>query len=277
MNATSKRCREKAREPDTTMRRIEHPNVLIGSLREEYLAYKFRKIDHHFIASIENSQLYFSSPKDLNDPFDCQIEVLAALRKAVSQTTGLAQRNLEQLVTFLPAFFEDFQNRLRNVGICAFAGEIINPLLWAHYADGHKGVCLLYRFPGSFVANERNDFIGFSDVNYSTDPLTTWFRSIALKLPQMGFEVFRNELLFTVTTIKDKCWSYEKEGRLIKNGAGTLEVERSFLIQVCFGINCSSADMAMLKDLLRVYGYKVTFGKADKKKGDFGIDAYEIS
>ena len=34
------------------------------------------------------------------------------------------------------------------------------------------------------------------------------------------FDKFRNELLFKIIAIKDKCWEYEKEGRLIKNGSG---------------------------------------------------------
>ena len=35
--------------------------------------YKFMKADDNLIDNLKNNQLWFSSPKDFNDPFDCKI------------------------------------------------------------------------------------------------------------------------------------------------------------------------------------------------------------
>jgi hypothetical protein len=54
-----------------------------------------------------------------------------------------------------PKFFDDFILPLQKVGVCSFSLSLDKPLctsaLWSHYADGHRGVCLLYRFPESFL------------------------------------------------------------------------------------------------------------------------------
>jgi hypothetical protein len=254
---------------------MDQTNIIKGIIREENYAYKFRNINDYFVSSIKNSELFFASPKDLNDPFDCQISIKTALKNAIAASSGAVRKNLKKLILLRP-FFEDFQERLCNVGVCSFAGEIMNPLMWAHYADDHKGVCLLYNFPGSFVADERNDFIGLTAAEYRSNALTEWFKTIALQLPHIEFDKFRNELLFKIIAIKDKCWEYEKEGRLVKNGAGLLKIDKSFLIQIIFGMNSSPSDIIMLKKMLKDCGYKVTTGQIVKSNDDFGLDAVEI-
>lgn len=150
---------------------MDQTNVIKGELREEYYAYKFKRFDEYLLTSIRNSELYFASPQQLNDPFDCQISIKASLKKAISESSGAIRKNLRTLKLLRP-FFDDFQKRLGTIGICSFAGQIMNPLMWAHYTDSHKGVCLLYRFPGSFVTEEHNNFIGLTDVEYGTNALT---------------------------------------------------------------------------------------------------------
>lgn len=56
--------------------------------KESLILYKFRKIDKRLIESLVNQNLYFANPTSLNDPFDCQIDLEAALKRAeLSATT----------------------------------------------------------------------------------------------------------------------------------------------------------------------------------------------
>ena len=55
---------------------------------ESFVLYKFRAIDKHLIESLVSQSLYFARPDALNDPFDCQIDLKAALKRAESSAGG---------------------------------------------------------------------------------------------------------------------------------------------------------------------------------------------
>jgi len=75
-------------------------------------------------------------------------------------------------------------------GIVCFTRRWRNPLLWSHYADKHRGICL------GFDVDER----GLKPVKYVT-------RRPALLIPPTEESI--NELLFT----KYRDWKYEEEWR----------------------------------------------------------------
>jgi len=82
---------------------------------------------------------------------------------------------------------------------CFFSAEPDNPLMWAHYADNHKGFCIEYD-----VTKEIEDL---HEVNYSSQYPTV----SATELIFSPRETFKR-----VLTTKISNWSYEKEYRLIK-------------------------------------------------------------
>ena len=65
---------------------------------------------------LEYHQLYLSDPLSFNDPFDCQMQIYA------------------------PNY--DINDFSANVGIRCFSATYNNILMWSHYADGHRGLCI---------------------------------------------------------------------------------------------------------------------------------------
>lgn len=63
---------------------------------------------------------------------------------------------------FLPAKDEDNQSPVREEGgFISFSSVDDNPLMWAHYADAHKGVCLQFDFPVQDRGEISDDFASF--------------------------------------------------------------------------------------------------------------------
>jgi len=50
--------------------------------------YKFRRIDKYTIESLVTPSLYFARPSELNDPFDCQINLDITLAAAAALSEG---------------------------------------------------------------------------------------------------------------------------------------------------------------------------------------------
>ena len=133
-----------------------------------------------------------------------------------------------------------------------FTGSYRNSSMWAKYADGHKGVCLIFEavendHSHSLKLNYKtgNDFIifPFHEVNYANKPSEIdFFQTICrTAIPTLrefwytdqdgnisecashigsdlsgtaGLELYRN-VLFRDATFKTKDWEYEQEYRLI--------------------------------------------------------------
>jgi hypothetical protein len=90
-------------------------------LKPESLFKFYGKSDYSINALLEN-YLYYSNPRDFNDPFDC----LTNREKFILQGgDGItAHRN--------------------NIGICCFSLKNDNPLLWGHYTNSYTGFCLKF-------------------------------------------------------------------------------------------------------------------------------------
>lgn len=88
----------------------------------------------------------------------------------------------------------------KTAGICCFFnGKPNHPLMWAHYANSHKGFCIEYDVDRG---NNRNLF----EVNYTTKP----------EAPSIEELLFcPHEVIGRILMRKSHEWSYEKEYRLI--------------------------------------------------------------
>lgn len=129
------------------------------------------------LRALRERRLKISEVRSLNDPFDLLPFDLSdpELRKGV-----IASRN------------EIGQGR----GLLCFSRHWHNPVLWAHYADSHKGLCLGFDLPDGEQEIARA-------VEYVESPI---------KLLHLDFTT-ANRMLFT----KYAHWQYEEEMRVWAN------------------------------------------------------------
>ena len=117
------------------------------------------------------------------------------------------------------AIWEQIEHRM---GVCCFTQHPDNLLMWGHYGDKFRGICQVFDLPESGVGDA---FI--QDVNYSDE-----YPHVLLDMGDS--EVFSN--LTQAVATKAKCWCYEDEYRLIKNGGpGLITLPRNCFRAIILG------------------------------------------
>jgi hypothetical protein len=239
-----------------------------------YVVFKFRSINKNLIKSLVNGEVFFARPSCLNDPFDCQVDVLRSLENAITMCHPEVRVNLVKLRQ-MRGFLEKVQSDLHDIGVCAFSLELNNPLMWSHYANGHRGLCLTYSFPDSYFYENVDRILGIAQVEYGVSPLTDWFIGSAPDL--CSFQDFGITLVQKLLTVKAISWKYEQEVRILRRTSGVEHLDHKFLRQVCFGLETSESDVALVRRIVEQEQYDVTLCRMVRRRGiDFGLESEEI-
>lgn len=230
------------------------------------------------IESLVNSELYFSHPQSFNDPFDCQIDIKKSLDHAISKVDGDEKDKLLALKVNFDKVFIDFEKSIKKFGVWASSMQLENSLMWSHYGDEHRGICLTYKFinPELFIQESQGEIIGMHPVEYNTNPITDWFIKFSRQNCNINVEDVWISVAEKYLISKDKCWCYEKEGRIISRNSGSKIIEKNTLKQVCFGLRTSQRDKDLVRDILSKHGYDVTYCQIIRDKNDFGLCVEDI-
>lgn len=145
--------------------------------------YKYVSLD--YVADIlDNHRLYLSDGTNFNDPFE-----ITVTSKKTHKT-----RHVEGL------------------HILSLTNSYRNKLIWSHYTDSHKGVCLTVKVPNHLVypiCYSTKRIYDDSDV----DKIISSSVKITKKSLDKDFSAFSKSK--KIAYIKDKKWLYEKEYRIV--------------------------------------------------------------
>lgn len=218
--------------------------------------YKYFTINDNFYSSIEESYLWFSKPSDFNDPFDCKMNLKKSPGRAGEQIVKNLSEDLRALLTspmdrdeFAYLMMKKTYNDLRDkIGIVCFSEVNDNILMWSHYGDKHKGICIEFETDEIDLKNSRENLLP-SKVNYSLefpehDPFIEHdMRSL--------YDSFRTNILLT----KAKVWEYEHEFRFLSGRHGKHHFNQKAIKKIIFGAQCSFEDREKVLQTLRNCGY----------------------
>ena len=138
--------------------------------------FRMRTVNRYLFDSLINSEMWFSNPTDFNDPFDCGIDMkINTSSQAEFQAyfkNHLARHFSEEELAHIDTsnisreHFEFLINKIaRRVterkGIACFLTTCGNLLMWAHYADSHKGIAMKFN-----VLGDTEFFSPMKKVNY---------------------------------------------------------------------------------------------------------------
>ena len=228
------------------------------------ILYKYRTFDpdRKHLKALENAELFFPSPRHFNDPFDCSLhydldglESGLALRWAVDfvgrelphlvpdQRESLARRRWHEIRS-QPDYakrFHDYviETNQHKFGICSLTPLARNLLMWAHYAEDHKGFCvginMLAMVPFQNDQAKQGDLIDLYKVEYAEAmPRINFFQSM---LSETG-----DDDALTLITTKSTDWKYEQEYRLVRwhKADSCISIGRGALAWVILG--CRTSD-----------------------------------
>jgi len=236
----------------------------------------FRYFDRNGCLTLENLNLKVTPPNDFDDPFEFspvvktqdlrasaekRIDALLAtpsfLPKVKARFPHIAtlkdmqalaapgkQKDalIDMMAPELPALDLDFQKEVqdilsRTLGVICFTSEPKNPLMWALYADKHKGMVIEFD-PAHRLFNANPEFI---KVDYSPNRATY----------DPGDS--QHNMVEALAKRKSPQWTYQKESRLIVELRNTttanvngktvqlLPIEAAAIKAVTLGVRADSA------------------------------------
>ena len=171
------------------------------------ILYKYMTLESARIALQENT-LIFSLPLTFNDPFE------------LAQIETLKSSNSKPKRSLLKQLFET------NIGILCLTRTPLNPLMWAHYAEDHKGVVIGIDVDKAGFNNVDSNMIpaNFGHMLYTKTrpnihPNVDYLAQSKL-LTSCKFQKDIYELLQSYFLNKSSDWHYEEEIRVVKNVLG---------------------------------------------------------
>lgn len=138
--------------------------------------YKYKSLDHFefFMDLLIKKRLYGATFNELNDPMEGYF---------ISEN-------------FSESEWEAMREAKKKVRICSLSKTYDNALMWAHYANKHKGCCIELEVPDSTWK--------CVDVQYKTT------------MPKLFSGINSDEAIGAIFGVKSDFWSYEQEVRYIK-------------------------------------------------------------
>lgn len=165
--------------------------------------FKYYSLSHHGVNALVNAYIYASHPNQLNDPFDCDKDIISFDDELTTRKLlGDLYDNLKG--HFSPSEFAEFVSKAfntivyRKCGILSLATNPLHPLMWAHYA-GKDGFCIEFN-----VEEFPFKYYGPFPVNY-VETLPT------IKTSQASI----SQAMAIQCSVKHSLWSYEDEWRII--------------------------------------------------------------
>jgi len=245
------------------------------SFYEKYLGttpeqvFKFFSVNDNLEKTLKENYLWLSKPTDFNDPFDCNDNLVSFNIKekdienfVKTHFPGRRQEKRKEIrlhkkqpESFKNALKSSLSDIIKEQGICCFSRTYKNILMWSHYADRHKGICI------GFNPRKSKTINLILHVSYEQD-----FRTV---------EYFseKEEALMSMMITKSIDWQYEEEMRIIKDYNGRLPFEKECVQQIIFGCRTLDSDKKQIKELINNNGYNnVLFQQATMSKTSFSLD-----
>lgn len=253
------------------------------------ILYKYRSFDARSISMLANNQIYFASPLDFNDPFDCaahehmfetlnpqSLEFLANIHPQVS-SENITPENTERLIEAIQLHPEIqkiiaeqkdvLPKFLNETGILCLSSCNDSILMWSHYANYHKGFCIGFKNnigvqenlirEVSYSQARNNDFIPlylFSQITTTEEAIDNLFK------------------IFIFTKYID--WKYEQEWRIIGE-KGIAIYPQDCIDSIIFGLKMPIEERNTIRYILK--NQDVKFFEAIKSKQHFSIEIRPVN
>lgn len=213
----------------------------------------------------------FSSAYDLNDPFELKFNL-----KIDPNADGQKEEFFKNFPDKKLEDFEKWQNQLTDqfiwyieqeqrsglsqiITLTCFTESNQNNLMWSHYTNNHRGICVEYSNELFDYFKSLDNFLANGKVEYSDEPPTIDnLESLESKAMKMLFN-------------KQSEWSYEKEHRVIlqsKNKTDFIPIDSKYIKAVFIGSKCDTTLSEKIIEICKRNGIKqyhgISFGKSYK-------------
>jgi hypothetical protein len=228
-----------------------------------------------------NNEIYLSSPTSFNDPFECRPNITIHkgnlkrrqyIKKMIQDNFPFATKKEKEshikkamIMINNKEYQKDlYEQFIRTIGIYSLTAKNDDLLMWSHYSDGHRGICI------EFDAAKGISLFGQAlEVHYAEEyPIVN----------TMDFgnpEEFRKALL-----TKSNHWEYEREWRILKTahngGPGIRNFQADLLTGVILGTLISHEHKDMILDWISKYPTRINVYQAKINETKYKLDIEPI-
>lgn len=257
--------------------------------------YKYRPFNANTLRLLCQAESYYADPSDFNDPLDCKpvitvdtdlltLEQVCHRVVASSVSDETARKTIEHLRyesgqyetqdeaeadlcrrladTTKDFLFHDFE----RCGVLSLAARWNCPLMWSHYADKHRGLCIEYDLNDHRCASlDAVDYSTTGDIRVSD--IKKWKIDGSAEAEQ----VIRKAFFYA----KANEWQYEQEWRDVYRSPGSHNAPIK-IGAVYFGLRCDPAVVTSVVKLRSGTDHPVTFFQIYREDNTFLLKRREI-
>ena len=187
--------------------------------------YKYRSDkDDYLKGLLKFSEFHFSAWDEMNDPMEGYFRYYDH------------EHEPEELLSAV--------NEKKKIKICCFSMVPDDMLLWSHYSNNHKGVCIEVD-----IDLDRSKDVTFEPIRYKDDIQF-------IKLPDGKIRSAKD-----ILSSKLSPWSYEREIRAFTSNPDPICIKVGKITRVILGINATEETRKMIHDTIE--DYKISDAKFD--------------
>lgn len=260
------------------------------------LFYKFKPFNEFLVEELCRGDIYYSPPESFNDPMDCSPliepdvhgdnlkelyhkivsyqfgeEAVAQMLHAIDCQIGEYEKPYPYKSLLEDYMYDDVLKSLKNIfcnyGVLSMTKRNNSPLMWSHYADQHRGVCIEYKLV-SYVEIKPRRVEYTRPRAISAKDILEWVRFD----PEMMIDKIKEIYFFS----KAKEWEYEDEWRCLSENSGAnpcpFEISSMF-----FGMRCSSSIVRTVVGILYPNRHDIDFYHMRPVDGGFDLRARVIN
>lgn len=239
---------------------------------------------------IKNSEVWFDTPKNFNDPFDCspkpsvrtREQAIAVIERSINgksltdetrhQIEASYSENSESVIESVrygsatPEYVQQFMSQYL---VFSLAKNPLIRLMWSHYASNHSGFAI--EFDLMPITMQEMATGNRESIENSFLPMPVEYKNERPEIHEENSD--RSSLpLF----VKDKIWSYEAEYRMLRQGEPSLVgFDPIALSAIILGARVTEATKSKIQDTVfevnRTRGNKIAIYYAELSEKTFDL------
>lgn len=259
--------------------------------------YKYRPFHVNALRAITEAEIFYARPSTFNDPLDCDptidvdvsrayLERLAyrMFRRRMSKDEAVQQINTLRYYSTEYGDYEtdpevegylnvmlaneikrELDSELGDGGVLSLSATWESGLMWSHYADEHRGICIEYD-----TRDQTHDRL--KKVNYSapraikTSDLWRWKAKDDAEAKRQVIETY----FYT----KSREWRYEREWRDVREKSGVTGVPFR-ITAILFGLRADPSVITSIVKLLSDHP-KIKLWQVLPKDSTFGLRRQQV-
>lgn len=244
--------------------------------------YKFTAFSELSISALADQSAWFSSIKNLNDPFEgfssyiepkseseritrCIKFAAKSLEEKLPANTAFdvaTQKYLQEKNKFIKRIEDSIQDLIRQQkdfleSLCVYSTSVdipsypyphvSNMLMWSHYGNGFSGFCMQFsarEFYNSLRYLNKDRAIAWSTVNYA---------SKAVEIDPLDYFDFENKEYGKSALTKHERWDYEGELRFLSKNGGLYRYSPESLQTLYIGSKMPQGQQKIMLAIVKAY------------------------